>query len=145
MSQLAAIASRFSVIRKAMLFGRADAPVKASSIERIYPECESYYNYLNRHLIYPIDPNMVLQFPHLRRFPLNAHVLRHIAACFSTNFPGPTFHTWSKFIPERTEQWGKLCIPDGGDCIQCAAVVDPLSPYGKQDLSFVRIGTFKLI
>jgi hypothetical protein len=145
MSQLAAIAARFSVIRKAMLFGRADAPVKASSMERIYPECESFYYYLNWHLIYPIDPNTVLRFPHLRGFPLNDRVRRRIAAYFRTNFPGPTFHTWLRFIPERAERWGKLRIPDGGDCIRCAAVVDPLSPYGKRDSSFVRVSTFKRI
>jgi hypothetical protein len=42
MSQLATTACRFSVVRRAMLFGRADAPVKASSMEKIYPECEFF-------------------------------------------------------------------------------------------------------
>lgn len=40
MAQLAAVASRFPEIRKALLFGKADAPVKTSQIERIYPECK---------------------------------------------------------------------------------------------------------
>ncbi|KAG8688743.1 hypothetical protein FRC08_011278, partial [Ceratobasidium sp. 394] len=37
MAQLAAVASRFPEIRKALLFGKADAPVNVSRIERIYP------------------------------------------------------------------------------------------------------------
>ena len=40
MSQLATTASRFPVIRKAMLFGKSEAPVKFSRMERIYAECK---------------------------------------------------------------------------------------------------------
>ena len=31
--------------------------------------------------------------------------------------------------------------PDSGDCIRSVAVVDPRSPYGKRDSSFVRVST----
>ncbi|CAE6402042.1 unnamed protein product, partial [Rhizoctonia solani] len=122
MSQLAATACRFPVIRKAMLFGKSQAPVKSSRMEKIYAEY----------------PDTILRFPHLRAFPLEDRVRRRIAAYFHTNFPNQTFHAWLKFIPERAERWGKLRIPDGGDCIRCAAVVDPFSAYGKRDSSFVR-------
>ncbi|KEP45047.1 hypothetical protein V565_325120 [Rhizoctonia solani 123E] len=90
-----------------MLFGKAEAPVKCSSMEQIYAEY----------------PDTILRFPQLRGFPLNDHW---------------TFHAWLAYIPEHAGRWGKLRIPDGGDCIRCAAVVDPLSPYGKRDSSFVR-------
>ncbi|CAE6504462.1 unnamed protein product [Rhizoctonia solani] len=122
MSQLAAVATRFPLIRKAMLFGKASAPVKASSMEQIYAEY----------------PDTILRFPRLRGFPLDNEVRRRLAAFFHTNYPEQTFHAWLDFIPERAERWGKLRIPDGGDSIRCADVVDPLSPYGKRDSSFVR-------
>ncbi|EUC54718.1 hypothetical protein RSOL_068130, partial [Rhizoctonia solani AG-3 Rhs1AP] len=72
--------------------------------------------------IYAEYPDTILRFPQLRGFPLNDHW---------------TFHAWLAYIPEHAGRWGKLRIPDGGDCIRCAAVVDPLSPYGKRDSSFV--------
>ncbi|CAE7185763.1 unnamed protein product [Rhizoctonia solani] len=122
MSQLAAVASRFPIIRKAMLFGKSDAPVESSRMEHIYDDY----------------PEIVLRFPRLRGFPLNDHVRRRIAQYFRTNFPRWSFHAWLKFIPEHAERWGKLRLPDNGDSIRCAAVVDPLSPYGKRDSSFVR-------
>ncbi|CAE6429791.1 unnamed protein product [Rhizoctonia solani] len=122
MSQLSATACRFLEIRKAMLFGKAEAPVKCSSMEQIYAEY----------------PNTILRFPQLRGFPLDDRVRRRIASYFHTNFPRWTFHAWLRYIPEYAEHWGKLRIPDGGDCIRCAKVVDPLSPYGKRDSSFVR-------
>ncbi|GAB1525790.1 hypothetical protein RhiTH_008956 [Rhizoctonia solani] len=52
MAQLALIACCFPVIRQAMLFGKASAPVKSSSMERIYKEY----------------PKTILQFPHLPGF-----------------------------------------------------------------------------
>ncbi|CAE6422063.1 unnamed protein product [Rhizoctonia solani] len=122
MAQLASVACRFPVIRKAMLFGKSKAPVKLSQMEKIY---EDY-------------PDTILRFPRLPGFPLNDHVCRRIAQFFHTNYPRWTFHAWLDFIPKRAERWGKLRIPDGGDRIRCAAVVDPLSPYGKRDSSFVR-------
>ncbi|CAE6439581.1 unnamed protein product, partial [Rhizoctonia solani] len=85
-------------------------------------------------------PNTILRFPRLRGFPLDDHVRRRIASYFHTNFPRWTFHAWLEYIPEYAERWGKLRIPDGGDSIRCAKVVDPLSPYGKRDSSFVRYG-----
>ncbi|KAL5639143.1 hypothetical protein ACGC1H_006605 [Rhizoctonia solani] len=85
----------------------------------------------------PVDPNTILRFPRLRGFPLDDCVRRRIASYFHTNFPRWTFHAWLGYIPEYAERWGKLRIPDGGDCIRCAKVVDPLSPYGKRDSSFV--------
>ncbi|CAE6421370.1 unnamed protein product [Rhizoctonia solani] len=88
--------------------------------------------------VYFTDPDTILQFPRLRGFPLNNEVRQRLAAFFHTNYPEQTFHAWLDFIPERAERWGKLRIPDGGDSIRCAGVVDPLSPYGKRDLSFVR-------
>ncbi|CAE6478130.1 unnamed protein product [Rhizoctonia solani] len=87
--------------------------------------------------IYDKYPDIILQFPCLCGFPLEDHVHQHIAAFFHTNSPEWTFHTWLKFIPNHAKHWGKLHIPDG-DSIQCVAVVDPLSTYGKQDLSFVQ-------
>jgi hypothetical protein len=58
-----------------------------------------------------------------------------------TNFPQHSFYAWLDFIPKRAERWGKIRIPDG-DSIRCAAVVDPLSPYGKRDSSFIRVSAF---
>ncbi|CUA77703.1 hypothetical protein RSOLAG22IIIB_12773 [Rhizoctonia solani] len=85
-----------------------------------------------------IDPDTILRFPLLRGFPLNDCVRRRIASYFHTNFLNWTFHAWLNYIPEHAECWGKLRVPDGGDCIRSAAVVDHLSPYGKRDSSFVR-------
>ena len=39
MAQLSAVACRFPAIRKALLFGKSDAPVDISRTECIYPEC----------------------------------------------------------------------------------------------------------
>ena len=40
MAQLSAVAMRFSDLRKALLFGKAEAPVDVSSMEHVYTECE---------------------------------------------------------------------------------------------------------
>ncbi|CCO34038.1 hypothetical protein BN14_08130 [Rhizoctonia solani AG-1 IB] len=122
MAQLAATAARFPVIRRAMLFGKSAAPVKSTSMEKIYTEY----------------PEIILRKPRLPGFPLSDRVRRRIAAYFHTNQPEWTFHAWLGFIPKHAERWGKLRIPDGGDCIRCAGVVDPLSPYGKRDSSYIR-------
>jgi hypothetical protein len=58
------------------------------------------------------------------------------------NFPQHSFYAWLDFIPKRAKHWGKLRIPDG-DSTCCAAVVDPLSLYGKRNSSFIR-GNFNL-
>lgn len=149
MAQLAAIAARFPEIRKALLFGNSDAPVKISSMERVYPECEqiSHFPIISSSVLSSLsrsDPETILRFPCLRGFYLTDHVRRRIAAYFHTNMPVQTFHAWLGFIPERCERWGKLRIADGGDCIRGAAVVDPLSPYGRRDASFVRVSTQNL-
>ncbi|CAE6481349.1 unnamed protein product [Rhizoctonia solani] len=122
MSQLSATTCCFPEICKAMLFGKAKAPVKCSSMEQIYAEY----------------PETILRFPRLWGFPLNDCIHQRIASYFHTNFPRWTFHAWLGYIPKYAECWGKLQIPDGGDCIQCAKVVDPLLPYSKRDLSFVQ-------
>jgi hypothetical protein len=110
-----------------MLFGRVDAPRKGKYMEKNYPECKFLsYVWLIWYLIYATDAESILQFPQLCRFPLNDHVGRRMAAYLRTNVPGRTFHVWLKFIPKGAEGWGKLGIPDGGDCIRCAAVVEPL-------------------
>ncbi|KAF8689566.1 hypothetical protein RHS03_09095, partial [Rhizoctonia solani] len=84
-----------------------------------------------------VDPETILQKPRLPGFPLSDRVRRRIAAYFYTNEPEWTFHAWLDFVPTHAESWGKLRIPDGGDYIRCAAVVDPLSPYGRRDSSFI--------
>ncbi|KAF8725161.1 hypothetical protein RHS02_08353, partial [Rhizoctonia solani] len=122
MAQLAATAYRFSAIRRAMLFGKSTAPVKSTAMEKIYKEY----------------PETILRKPRLPGFPLSDRVRRRIAAYFHTNEPEWTFHAWLDFVPTHAERWGKLRIPDGGDYIRCAAVVDPLSPYGRRDSSFIR-------
>ncbi|GAB1528269.1 hypothetical protein RhiTH_011461 [Rhizoctonia solani] len=40
MGQIAAIANRFPSIRKALLFGKNNAPAPISQMEFMYPECE---------------------------------------------------------------------------------------------------------
>ncbi|CAE6471503.1 unnamed protein product [Rhizoctonia solani] len=65
-----------------------------------------------------IDPNTILRFPWLRGFPLNDRVHRCIAWYFHTNFPQWTFHAWLGYIPKHAECWGKLRIPDSGNCIR---------------------------
>ncbi|KAF8675268.1 Transposase family tnp2 [Rhizoctonia solani] len=109
MAQLALVACRFPIIRKAMLFGKSQAPVRSSKMEMIY------HGY----------PNTILRYPHLPGFPLNPHVRRRLAQYFHTNYQEWTFHAWLAFIPDRAERWGKLRIPEG-DSVCCAAVVDPL-------------------
>ncbi|KAG9097599.1 hypothetical protein FS749_005930 [Ceratobasidium sp. UAMH 11750] len=121
MVQLATISARFPEIWTALLFGKGDAPVDTSRMEFVYPEY----------------PDAILRLPRLRGFFLQPNVRHRLAAYFRTNDPRRTFHQWLDFIPERCEQWGKLCIK-GGDCIRSASASNPLSPYGRRDTSFVR-------
>ncbi|KAF8594035.1 hypothetical protein BDV93DRAFT_581255, partial [Ceratobasidium sp. AG-I] len=118
MAQLSAVGMRFPDLRKALLFGNADAPVDMSSMERVYTE--------------------FLCIPRIRDFPLQPNVGRRIAAFLCTNNPGRTFHEWFEYTPERAERWGKVRIPDGGDYIQSACATHPLTVYGKHDASLVR-------
>ncbi|KAG9121451.1 hypothetical protein FRC07_002590 [Ceratobasidium sp. 392] len=121
-SQLSAIAARFPEIRKALLFGKAEAPVEVSRMECIYPDY----------------PNTVLRFPRLPGFLLKPSVRRRVAAFLRTNSDMKrTFHQWFGFIPERCERWGKLRIV-GGDCIRSASAANSLSVYGNRDNSFVQ-------
>ncbi|KAG9096884.1 hypothetical protein FRC06_008227 [Ceratobasidium sp. 370] len=92
MAQLAAVASRFAEIRKALLFGKANALVDVSRMECIYP---GY-------------PHTILRCPRLRGFLLKDTVRRRLAAYFHTNNPQHTFHEWLGFIPARCERWGKF-------------------------------------
>ncbi|CAE6513036.1 unnamed protein product [Rhizoctonia solani] len=69
---------------------------------------------------------------------VNVEMLSPKAITSESDIPTTTNANFFPLIPEHVERWGKLRIPDGGDCIRSAAVVDPLSPYGKRDSSFVR-------
>jgi hypothetical protein len=140
MAQLSAVASRFPVIRKALLFGKSDAPVDTSRMECIYPGCKSCFHFSSTHSLslYP-DPLTVLRSPRLRQFPLKPNVRRRVASYLHSVNPQRTFHEWLGFIPERCERWGKVRII-GRDCIRSASACNPLSPYGKRDASFVWVG-----
>ncbi|KAB5590246.1 hypothetical protein CTheo_6324 [Ceratobasidium theobromae] len=128
MSQVAAIAGRFPSIRKALLFGKNDAPAPISRMEFVYSEYEEH--------------NIILRFPRLREYRLKGSTRQHVARYFCTNnlqqLPRLTFHGWLKYLPERCERWGKLRIGDGGDCVRAAIACNPSSVYGKRDSSFIR-------
>lgn len=88
-----------------MLFGKAEAPVKCSSMELIYTECKSHlYSISSISCNWFTDPETILQFPWLRGFPLSNRVRRRIPAYFHTNFPRWTFHAWLAYIPEHAER-----------------------------------------
>ncbi|QRV77247.1 hypothetical protein RhiJN_05262 [Ceratobasidium sp. AG-Ba] len=57
---------------------------------------------------------------------------------FRTNDKRRTFHQWLQSISERCEQWGKLRVTDGGDCIRSGSATNALSFYGKMDASFIK-------
>ncbi|KAL5632974.1 hypothetical protein ACGC1H_003460 [Rhizoctonia solani] len=124
MSQIAAIAGQFPQIRKALLFGKNDAPSPVSRMEKVYPEYE--------------EDNVVLRFPRLHEFLLQPPVRKRLARFLCTNYPHQTYSAWLEFIPERCERWGKLRIANGGDKIRASAPCNPASVYGKRDASFVR-------
>ncbi|KAF8595543.1 hypothetical protein BDV93DRAFT_456630, partial [Ceratobasidium sp. AG-I] len=122
MAQLSAAAMRFSELRKALLFGKADAPVDVSAMEHVYT---GY-------------PHTILCIPTISGFMLQPNVRHRVAAFLRTNNPGRTFGEWFKYVPERGERWGKVRIADGGDSIRSACVTNPLTAYGGRDSSFVR-------
>ncbi|KEP45465.1 transposase family Tnp2 protein, partial [Rhizoctonia solani 123E] len=125
MSQIAAIAGQFPQIRKALLFGKNDAPSPVSRMEK------------------PLNlwqmKKIILFFGfRLYEFFLEPPVCKRLARFFCTNYPHQTYSAWLEFIPERCERWGKLRIAKGGDKIRASAPCNPASAYGKRDASFVR-------
>ncbi|QRV84316.1 Transposase family tnp2 [Ceratobasidium sp. AG-Ba] len=123
LSQLSAVAMRFPEVRKALLFGKSDAPVDTSSMECVYTDY----------------PDAILRVPCLAGFVMQPRVRRRVAAFLRTNFClARSHHEWMQFLPERCERWGKLRIGNGGDCIRTACTRNPSSAYGKRDNSFIR-------
>ncbi|QRV80956.1 Transposase family tnp2 [Ceratobasidium sp. AG-Ba] len=123
LAQLSAVAMRFPEVRKALLFGKSDAPVNVSRMERVYRDY----------------PDTILRVPCLAGFVMQPGVRRRVAAFLRTNIcRARSHHEWMQFLPERCERWGKLRINDGGDCIRTTCARNPLSAYGKRDNSFIR-------
>ncbi|KAG8736633.1 hypothetical protein FRC10_009073, partial [Ceratobasidium sp. 414] len=118
---------RFPEIRKALLFGKADAPVDTSRTECIYLDY----------------PHAILRSPGLPGFLVQPNVRRRVVAYLRTNNPGRTFQEWMEYLPERCERWGKLRIADRSDRIRSACATNPLSAYGKRDSSFIRFTFWK--
>ncbi|QRV77824.1 hypothetical protein RhiJN_05839 [Ceratobasidium sp. AG-Ba] len=123
LAQLSAVAMRFPEVRKALLFGKSDAPVNVSRMERVYRDY----------------PDTILRVPCLAGFVMQPGVCRRVAAFLRTNICcARSHHKWMQFLPERCKRWGKLRINDGGDCIRTTCVQNPLSAYGKRDNLFIR-------
>ncbi|QRW03842.1 Transposase family tnp2 [Ceratobasidium sp. AG-Ba] len=70
LSQLSAVAMRFPEVRKALLFGKSDAPVDTSSMECVYTDY----------------PDAILRVPCLAGFVMQPRVRRRVAAFLRTNF-----------------------------------------------------------
>ncbi|QRV73327.1 Transposase family tnp2 [Ceratobasidium sp. AG-Ba] len=123
MSQLTSVSMRFHEVRKALLFGKSDAPVNQSAMERVYSDY----------------PDTILRFPCLAGFSMQPNVRRRVAAFLKTNSKAKrTHHEWMQYLPKHCERWGKLRIGDGGDCIRCACARNPSSAQGNRDNSFVK-------
>ncbi|CCO35854.1 hypothetical protein BN14_09974 [Rhizoctonia solani AG-1 IB] len=124
MSQVAAIACKYPQVRKALLFGKNNAPMPVSQMEYVYPKYEEH--------------NIVLRYPSVWQFFLKLPLHKHLARFFCTNYPRQTYTAWLGFIPERCKRWSKLCIAKGGDSIRSAIACNPASVDGGRDSSFIR-------
>ena len=73
MAQLSAAAMHFSDLQKALLFGKADAPVDVSAMERVYNKCE----FGSFHVIFShcsiVDPHTILHRPCVKVYTINVH------------------------------------------------------------------------